>query len=333
MTEKMPVLWLTEADVASLVTLNDTIDALEDALKALGKGEAFNIQKALAAYGDGSSMHSLGSGNPSGGYVGFKNWVFTKKGATAVYTMFDSANGSLVAIIEAAVLGQLRTSAICGVATRWMAAADADQMALIGTGSQAFTQAISVALVRKLKKVRVFGRAPDKRAALVQRLAAELKCPVVSDDSVHQATEGASIVTIVTRAQEPFVSADMLPRGAHVNAIGAILPKNAEFSQDVFDRCSVLAADDLQAVKANSREFRERFADTDGWATVATLGELIAAGKHRPRDADLTLFKAMGMGASDLAVAKLALERARRLGRGRPFEQAVRSELRWEWNS
>src|SRR5438128_9396609 len=95
------LLWITEQEVVSLVGLDDAIDALERGLLALGEGHAFNVPKALAGWADGSSMHSLGSGAPELGYVGFKNWVHTKRGAHAVFTMFNAADGSLAAVIEA----------------------------------------------------------------------------------------------------------------------------------------------------------------------------------------------------------------------------------------
>ena len=100
MTE--PLVWITEQDVVSLVCLDDAIDALERGVRSLGQGEAFNIVKALGGFGDGSWMHSLGSGAPSLGYVGYKNWVHTKRGATALFVMFNADDGSVAAaVIEA----------------------------------------------------------------------------------------------------------------------------------------------------------------------------------------------------------------------------------------
>lgn len=330
MNSKPPVVWLTESDVTELVTLNEAIDALEGQLRQLGAKRAFNVPKALASYGEGSSMHSLGSCSLQSGYAGFKNWVFTRAGASALFAMFDAADGSLVAVIEAAALGQLRTSAISGLATRWLAAPNADTLALIGTGSQALTQAIAVALVRNLRRIQVYGRSPEKRAAFVRRLAAEVPCEVIESTSVEAATEGADIVTLVTRAQEPFLSSRMLSLGAHLNAVGAILPANAEFEQDVFERASVLVVDDLDGVQRNSREFITRFGAGGDWSAVETLGHLISQGKKRPVVAPLTVFKAMGMGISDLAIAVLALERSRERGTGNHIAKAQRSALRWE---
>jgi ornithine cyclodeaminase/alanine dehydrogenase-like protein (mu-crystallin family) len=325
---KTPILWFTEADVVSMVPLNDAIDALEKVLDQLGRAAAFNVPKALGTFGDGASMHSLGSGSPLAGYVGFKNWVFTKKGATALYVLFSAENGTVVAVIEAAALGQLRTSAISGVATRRMADDKADTLALIGTGKQALSQAIAVALVRDLHEVRIFGRNEERRAQLVRQLQAELQCRVVDASSVEAATSGAAIVTLVTRAEQPFLSASMLDRGAHINAVGAILPKNAEFQLDVFDRCDAVAVDDLAAVQKNSREFRQRFGEGD-WSSVSELGTLIAKNWRRAPQTDLTLFKGMGMGVSDLAMAMMVLERGRQNTANRSIPQPEWGAVRW----
>ena len=118
-----PVIWLTEQDVVSLVTLDDAIVALE---RGVAAEDAFNLPKALGGYDDGSSMHALASAAPALGYAGFKTWVHTKRGATAIYELFDSRDGSLRAVIEAGALGQLRTAAMTGLGTRWQAPEGAD---------------------------------------------------------------------------------------------------------------------------------------------------------------------------------------------------------------
>ena len=70
-------------------------------------------------------------------------------------------------MIEAGLLGSLRTSGIAGLATRWMARPDADEMALIGTGHQSLMQVVAVAAVRPLKRLRVFSPTEANRKAFV----------------------------------------------------------------------------------------------------------------------------------------------------------------------
>jgi len=324
-----PLLWITEQDVVSLVALDDAIPALERGLRSLGQGQAFNVPKVLGTYGDGSSMHSLGSGAPDLGYVGFKNWVHTKRGATAVYVMFDAGDGSIAAIIEAAALGQLRTAAMTGVGTRWLAAPGADDMALIGTGAQSITQVAAINAVRPLRRVRVWSPTADKRKAFAATLGERFAFDVVDAPTLEAAVKDAPIVTLVTRAKDPFLHASHLARGAHLNAVGAILPASAEFHQDVFDRVSAIGVDDVPSVQRASKEFIERYGAGGDWSAVRPIGAIIAEGKGRPAGADVTLFKSMGMGVSDLSVALMVIERARARGIGHPIPHPVRAIPRW----
>lgn len=321
-------LWLSEQDVTSLVSQSDAINALEAGLRSQGKGEGQNIPKALAAYGDGSSMHSLGSTLPTLGYGGYKNWVHTKRGAKAVFILFDAVEGQLLSMMEANALGQLRTSAITGLGTKWLARVDANDMAIIGSGRQAMAQVAAVNAVRPLSRLRVWSPTPEKRQAFVAQLREKFKAEVTAASSIEAATEGTNIVTVVTRAQDAFVKSSMLPSGVHLNAVGAILPANAELHQDVVARAGFIAVDDVAGVQKASRELIDYFETGEGkgqWSRVHALGKIIAENKRPPAGCDLTMFKSMGMGISDLSVAILAYERAREssVGSSIPLMDAV----------
>jgi ornithine cyclodeaminase len=215
-------------------------------------------------------------------------------------------------VIEAFVLGQLRTGAVSGVATRCLASADAEELALIGTGKQAMTQVAAVAAVRSLSRVRVFSPNPDHRSAFVARLGgAGFGFRIGEARSVADAVGGCPIITTATRAREPFLDASMVARGAHVNAIGAITPERREVSADIVRRAFVVA-DSPPAARRLAAELGEV---TD----IEALSQVVAEGRGRPTGADVTLFKAMGIGLADLAVAAAALERAEAQGIGRRF--------------
>jgi len=325
-----PTLYLSEADVASLVTLDDTIDALEDICPREALGQVVSIPKALGTFGDGSSLHALGSAIPAIGLGGFKTWVNTRRGAAAVMTVFDVESGRVLAMLEAGILGQLRTSGIAGVATRWLADRDADEMALVGTGRQAMAQVAAVAAVRPLRRLRVFSPTAERRHAFVAAAAARFPFAVEESPSLEQAVRDAPIVTLVTRASEPFLNAAMLAPGTLLNALGAILPANAEFAQDVFDHAGLVVVDSVAGVQSNAREFRDRFGDAGSpMPGVRSLGEIIAEGVPRPAGNVLSLFKAMGMGISDMAVARIAIERARRQGVGTAMPVGGKAAVRW----
>jgi alanine dehydrogenase len=177
--------------------------------------------------------------------------------------------------------------------------------------------------------VRVFSPTAAHREALAARVHEALRLEARAVGSVREAVDGAPIVTLATRASQPFLTADMLAKGAHVNAIGAITPERAEFAGDVFARCGIVAVDSLPAVQSLSREFRDHYGKSGDWSAVTPLHQVVSGGARRRPAMDLTLCKAMGVGVSDLAVGIEVLSRAERTGRGRPLAQPQPAEIQW----
>ena len=310
-------LWIDETEVVSVLTLPDAVDALRNCLALEASGLARNMPKTLQIWGGHHTLHAIGAVVEGAQIVGTKTWAHTAGGATPLVTLWNSETGQLEAIIEAFALGQMRTGGISGLATDRMADARADELAVIGTGKQSMTQVAAVAAVRKLQRIRVFSPTAENRRKFLSQLERLFPAvQLIETASVAEAVKDAPIVTLVTRARAPIVSASMLARGAHLNAVGAIAPDREEFTQDVFARASVIAVDMLDSVKSLSAEFRKRFADGD-WSHVRLLSELVASKWERPETADITLFKAMGMGLSDLALAIEILKRVRAKGGGR----------------
>ena len=208
------------------------------------------------------------------------------------------------------------------MATKYLAADGASDMALIGTGKQALTQLAAVAAVRPLRRVRAFGRDAARRAEFVARARKTLGLNVEEASSVAQAVDGAAIVTLVTRATSPILDAGMLAPGTHVNAVGAISPERTEFEPSLLARCAAVVADSVPQVRDLSSEFVDYYGqDEVKWSAVRPLCSVVADAKGRPAGADLTLFKAMGMGISDLA---LGMEILRRAGRAAPWPRNSR---------
>jgi alanine dehydrogenase len=312
-------LWITEAEVVAALSLPEAIEALEKGLALEAAGTARNMAKTHQIWGGHHTLHALGAVVEGAHVVGTKTWAHTGGGATPLVTLWNSETGRLEAIIEAFALGQMRTGGISGVATAHMASADADELAIVGTGKQAMTQVAAVVAVRPLKTIRVFSPTPENRRSFLERMKMLLPNIAAREAaSVEEAVKDAPIVTLITRARTPVLSVSMLARGTHVNAVGAITPEREEFTQDVFERVDAIAVDTVESVKSLSAEFKKRFAGGD-WSRVRPLSGLVAQHAARPKNADLTLFKAMGMGLSDLALGVEILARVRASGAGHAF--------------
>lgn len=323
------LIWLSESQVASLVEIDAAMDALRIGFLEEAAGNASSVNKALGTLPTGA-IHALGSMMPARGYAGFKTWAHTTGGATAIFSLFDSRNGRLLAVLEAATLGQIRTAAVSGLAADVFAAADASELALIGTGAQALTQVAAVAAVRRLNRLRVYSPTAKHRADFVKRARDNFAFEVLDCGSLEEATHDAPIITLITRTLKPFLHAKMVAKGALVIAAGAILPANAEFFPDLLDRAGSIVVDNLSNAQAASRELIDYFGnDGKGWQRVSTLGAMLADPKHSASGGDLKLFKPMGTGLSDLSVAIMAYESARRQHVGLHIKQPRRVMPTW----
>ena len=317
-------IWITEAEVVQLMDLKEAIAALEAALREEARGEAQNMTKTLLQYGK-NNLHAIGA--KLGKLVGTKTWTHTQGGTCPLLLLWSAEDGSLVAVIEAFALGNLRTGGISGVAADWMARKDAKVMALAGTGKQALAQVGTMMAVRPIARLQIYSPRAESREEFAKKAREEFGIETVACASAAEACRGAHIVTLVTRASQPFVTSAMLDRGAHLNAVGAIAPDREEFAQDVFARATRVAVDNLPGVQQLSREFMTRYA-ARGWDEVLPLSRLIAEGRRRSDPDDISIFKAMGMGISDLALGAELVRRARERGLGRSLPQPKKAKAR-----
>jgi alanine dehydrogenase len=318
-TTLTPPLWISESDVVSMMDIGGAIGALERGLVAEAEGSAQNMIKTHVEW-DGSTLHAIGAVFPGMGICGTKTWCHTAGGATPLLILFDSNNGSLKAVIEAFALGQMRTAAASGAATRWLASANADEFAMIGTGKQAITQVAAVLAVRPIRRIRVFSRDETRRNQFVTRLESEFQVEITASNSIRDAVKDASIITVATRATDPIVTADMLQSGAHINSVGAIVPTRAEISQDVLSRSTRIVTDSVPQAQKLSREMIEFFGkDSSRWSAVQPLATVVANRSSRAASDDLTLFKALGVGISDLSLGIELYRKAIAFGLGHPF--------------
>jgi ornithine cyclodeaminase len=317
-------IWITEAEVVQLMDLKAAMTALEAALREEGRGEANNMVKTLLQYGK-NNLHAIGG--KLGNLVGTKTWTHTQGGTCPLLVLWSADDGSLVAVIEAFALGNMRTGGISGVAADWMAAQNAKVMAIVGAGKQALAQVGTMLAVRPVETLRIYSPHPESRGAFAAKTREEFGLETIVCASPAEACRGAQIVTLVTRATQPFLTAGMLDQGAHLNAIGAIAPDREEFAQDIFSRATLVAVDNLPGVQQLSREFMTHYT-TAGWDKLMPLSKLIASGRRRAAHDDVSLFKAMGMGISDLALGVELVKRARMHAAGRSIPQPAKAKPR-----
>ena len=321
MSGQAPI-WINESEVVELMNLGDAIDALEAGLRLQAKGGARNLGKTHLI-GEDWQLHAIGASFDGLERAATKSWVHSLGGAIPLLLLWNVRTGALLAVIEAFALGQMRTGGVSGVATRWMARDGAETFALMGTGKQALPQLAAVAAVRPLRIVRIWSRDEAKQVRFAETVRSlGFKFEIELPRTVAEAAGGADIVTLATRSREPFFDVSMAAHGAHINAIGAITPEREEFSQDIFTRVSLIVADDPETALKLSREFQTYFAGREGIdGSITPLCNIVIGKQRRSASGDLSVFKSMGMGISDLSLAIEIYDRATASGFGRAFEQ------------
>jgi ornithine cyclodeaminase/alanine dehydrogenase-like protein (mu-crystallin family) len=308
----MPLL-LTEADVKALLTMPLALEAVETSFQRLAEGKAvLQYRQRLHVPGKGVLNHMAGA-DLTTGYMGLKIYSVSRTGARFLVTLYEADSGELVALIEADYLGQLRTGAASGLATRLMARDDAQVAAIIGTGLQSRTQLEAIAAVRKLESVRACGRDAAKRETFAREMSARLGVPVMAASSVEEAVKGAQIVTTCTSSKVPVLEGRWIEPGTHINAVGVNQAQKRELDSEAVLRCAIIAADSREQSKIESGDLIQAFADVPSrWDSVREFSEIVG-GKipgRAGRD-QITLFKSNGVATEDIVVAGRIYELAR----------------------
>ena len=313
----MPVLLLKEADVNALVTMEDALAAVEGSFLEQARGTGINQPRRRVRQPHGT-LHLMGAALVERGYWGFKAYTTTRQGARFVVHLYDVTSGALLAILEAERLGQLRTGAASGVATKYLARPDAGTLALFGAGYQAETQLEAIAAVRPLREVRVYSRTPARRHAFAERMAARLGLQVQAVDAPEAALDGADIITTITTARAPLFKGDLVQPGVHINAAGSNAAIRAELDAEAVRRATAIFVDDVQQARFESGDLVQAYQrNALAWERVRSLADVVAGLlPGRRTSEDITLFESQGIALWDVALAAVVYERARERGVG-----------------
>ena len=320
----MPLL-LSEADVKSILTMPMALQLVETSFRRLAEGNAtLQYRQRLHVPGQGVLNH-MAAADLTTGYMGLKIYSIAREGARFVVTLFHASTGELVALIEADYLGQMRTGAASGVATKFMARDDAHVAAIIGTGLQARTQLEAIAPVRKIDSIRAFGRDAGRRESFAREMTARLGIPVKAVGSAEEAVRGAQIVSTATTSKEPVLEGRMVEPGMHINAIGVNQAQKRELDTDAVLRSEFIAADSREQSKIEAGDLIHAFAGQPArWEAVHELADVVAGRvKARGGPHQITLFKSNGLATEDIVVAGRVYEiaRERKIGREIPMWQ------------
>jgi alanine dehydrogenase len=310
---------LTEADVKAILTMPLALEAVENSFRRLANESAIMHPRQRLHIPGKSYLHYMAAADSTSGYMGLKIYSSAREGLRFLVPLFQVDSGDLLALIEADYLGQVRTGAASGVATRVLSRPDSCVAGIIGTGLQARTQLEAVSQVRKIAEVRAYGRDENRRTDFASAMTARLNVPVQAVASAEEAVRDADIVITSTTSTHPVLEGQWLKPGTHINAIGANFPQKRELDAEAVKRCDVIVVDSREQSKQEAGDLIQVFGDDAArWSGVQELAGIVAGkvpGRSNPQQ--ITLFKSNGIAIEDVVVAGRIYEIARERGIGR----------------
>jgi alanine dehydrogenase len=305
-------LYLTESEIASLLTPADAIEAVEGCFRRLAAGHVDNRPRYRHRL-DGGAFAVMSAVDQELAYAGVKSYLALPQGAKFVVTLFDTSKAEVAAVIEADKLGQLRTGAASGVAAKHLAREDASTLGVIGCGWQAESQVQCIReAVPSIERVVAYCRTEKRLKSFCKRFGAEA-------GETHRDPGGQEIVVTATTSPDPVLRGEWLEPGALVCAMGANNRRARELDNVVLERAAFVCCDSIEQAKLESGDLIEPIEQGIlDWLEVHELHEVVAGevqGRQSPDD--IVVFKSNGLAAWDVAIGALALERAREQGVGR----------------
>lgn len=301
----MNIRFIDAGEVAERLRYDVAVRLVREAMIALSQGRTRQLLRGIIDL-DGENAFGVMPGALDAGPFGAKlvsvfpgNVARGGMSHQGLIAMFDRETGAPAAVVDAGEVTAIRTAAASAAATQALALADADHLAVLGTGEQAQRHILAIRAVRPLQRVTIWGRDARKAAALAE----ELGCEVAT--SVREAVAAAGIICTVTAAPEPILSASDVRAGAHINAVGSSRAGPAEIATDLVAR-SRFFADHRAGVLNQGAEFLRAKAEglVDDHHVLGEIGEVFAgtlAGRTSAQD--VTLYKSLGSIVQDLACA------------------------------
>ena len=250
--------------------------------------------------------------------LGFKV-LHRTEGVGMRYTIYvhSLSTGEFRGIVDALEVTNLRTGAVSAVATDHLASRDVEVAVIVGTGPVARGQLRAIELVRPASEVRVFARTPKNRAAFVAEMSGFVGGRLVESATLEQALEGATLVTLATKASSPVLLAEHLQPGMHVNSVGPASRDRVEVDPAVFAMFDRVVFDSVGLVLDEAGDAHNAVANGLDPNRAEELSAVVTGRvEGRVRADEITLFKSVGNGAQDLIVASHLLHLAAAAGVG-----------------
>jgi ornithine cyclodeaminase/alanine dehydrogenase-like protein (mu-crystallin family) len=300
---------IDRGELQALLPMEAAIDALETAFRSerlpsaplrthldAGEGELL-MMPAMGGMGLGVKLVTVNPRNPARGYPLIH----------AAYVLFAMDSLEPLAVFDGQALTALRTGAVSGLATRYLARPDAERLVIFGAGVQAQSHLLAMRAVRDVWLLTVVSRTPARAERLVDRARAMgMEAAVGEPEGVAR----VDLVCTCTTSAEPLFDGSQLKAGVHVNAVGSYQPQTRELDDEAIRRGKLVVETRTAALaEAGDILMPMESGVINPSAVVADLSEMVKGAAVRTSPDDVTIFKSVGVAFEDLVVARAAMDR------------------------
>jgi len=321
----MPLL-LSRDDVIKVLEMSDCMEVVEKAFAELANGTAVLPLRINITPPDGLALYMPAYLKELGALACkvvtvYKNNPKIHNMPTTIGKVLlqDPATGDVICIMDGGYLTAVRTGAVSGVATKYLARDDKAQVAgIFGAGVQAKMQLWAVAIARNLAKAYVYDISDEAAGQFSSEMSGKLNLEIIRAKSPEEIIEKSDIICTATSSPTPIFDGNSVREGAHINGIGSHTPnareldtaiiKRSKFVADSYEACLKEAGDIMIPIDEGAIDKSHMYAE---------LGEIVTGKKPARTDAkEITLFKSNGLAIQDVATAKLVYDKAAKAGIG-----------------
>lgn len=304
----MSLMVLSQEEVQQCITMKQAISIMDSTFKEYYANKTvLPLRTPVALEQENGLMFTMPAYLSQQKALGLKvvsvfpdNATLGKPAINGVLLVMSEQTGEALAIMEAGYLTALRTGAVSGLATQYLACDDAKQLAIIGSGVQAMTQLEAVTAVRPIEQITIWSRNFDKAKQFAQQISTQFKVHCVPD--IRDAVKDADIICTATSSPEPLIHLNDLKDQVHINAVGSHSPTMREIGNDVLADAMVVV-DQLEAALKEAGEvisaLQHQYIQQE---EIIELGSMVTHFKAENKP-DKTVFKSVGLAIQDVSIA------------------------------
>lgn len=321
----MELLWLDQGSVRKVLSMRDSLGAVEEAFRQHGLRKVQMPAKIYLDFrryeGDLRTMPAyLEEQDVAGVKIVNSHPNNPKKGLPSVMAIMllnDPRTGAPIAAMDGTYLTDMRTGAGGGIAAKYLARKNSKVLGIIGSGRQARTQLLAIAGLFDLKEIKVASRSAKDCEKFKREMEKFTDCEITIASTIQYACD-CDILATTTPVREPVVKSEWIAEGTHINAIGADAPGKEELEPSLLKRAKIVVDDFAQAVHSGEVNVPIAKGLLSESEIYAELGEVIAGKKAgRESESEITIFDSTGLAIQDVATASLVYRRAKRRKLGR----------------